>query len=171
LGKQYGFAVGDKIVHPQHGAGVIAAIEQSEVLDEFNRYYVIELASADMRLMVPVTMAEEIGLRSVAGQRRARDLLRILKSSPEELPEDFKQRQAQVVGRIREGQAETLAEVVRDMAHRSLDHTYSPTEARLYDQARTMLAGELALAKGLELEDVLAQIDELTRGRPSSGAG
>lgn len=158
------FDVGDKIVHPNHGAGVIAAIEQSAVLDEFSRYYVIELAAQDMRLMVPVTMAGEIGLRSVAGERRARDILKILKSEPVALPDDFKARQAQVIGRIREGQAEALAEVVRDMARRSVDRTYSPTESRLYDQARTMLAGELALARGLPVEEVLAKIDELTLG-------
>ncbi len=102
MARKTDFDVGDKIVHPNHGAGIIAAIEQSAVLDEFSRYYVIELAAQEMRLMVPVTMATEIGLRSVAGERRARDILKILKSEPVALPDDFKQRQAQVIGRIRE---------------------------------------------------------------------
>jgi CarD family transcriptional regulator len=160
------FEVGDKIVHPSHGAGVISAIEQSDVVDdEFSRYYVISLAAQDMRLMVPVATAEEIGLRSVAGEKRARELLKILKTEPQPLPDDFKLRQAYVSGRIREGQAEVLAEVVRDMAQRSLEKTYSPTEARLYDQAKSMLAGELALARGIEVADAIAKIDELTLGR------
>jgi CarD family transcriptional regulator len=157
------FEVGDKIVHPAHGAGVIAAIEQSNVLDEFNRYYVIELAAQDMRLMVPVRTAEEIGLRSVAGDKRSKEVLGLLKSTPEELPDDFKKRQAHLMDRLREGDAASLARVVRDMAHRSREKTYSPTEARLYDQARTMLAGELALAQGLEVDAALEQIETLTR--------
>jgi CarD family transcriptional regulator len=156
------FQVGDKIVHPSHGAGVIAAVEQRDLVDEFSRYYVIELTSQEMRLMVPVRMAEEIGLRRVAGDERSKKILAILESNPEALPDDFKKRQAHLMERLREGDAETLAVVVRDMARRSSEKTYSPTEARLYDQARNMLAGELSLALGLELEAALAQISQLT---------
>ena len=46
---------------------------------------------------------------------------------------------------LREGSAVSLARVVRDMAHRGIEKTYSPTEARLYEQARGMLGG-----RGLE---------------------
>jgi CarD family transcriptional regulator len=158
------FEVGDKIVHPAHGAGVIAAIEQKEVLDEFSRYYIIELAAHDMRLMVPVRMAEEIGLRSVAGEKRSYEILVMLESAPDELPDDFKKRQAHLMERLREGDAMTLAAVVRDMARRSIEKTYSPTEARLYEQARNMLGGELALALGMELEHALERIEALTVG-------
>jgi CarD family transcriptional regulator len=158
------FEVGDKIVHPAHGAGVIAAIEQSEVLDEFSRYYVIDLAAQDMRLMVPVRTAKEIGLRSVAGARKSKTVLKILEEDPEELPDDFKKRQALLTDRLRTGEAEELAAVVRDMAHRSQKKTYSPTEARLYEQARGMLAGEMALAQGKSVNDALEQIDALIVG-------
>ena len=65
------YKVGDKIVHPAHGAGVIAAIEQKDLLDEFNRYYVIELAAQDLRLMVPVRTAPDIGLRKVATKKHS----------------------------------------------------------------------------------------------------
>jgi CarD family transcriptional regulator len=159
-----GFEVGDKIVHPSHGAGIIAAIEQKEVLDEFSRYYIIELAAQDMRLMVPVRMADEIGLRSVAGDKRSKELLKILQGDPDDLPDDFKKRQSHLSDRLREGDAVSLAEVVRDMAHRSIEKTYSPTEARLYDQARNMLGGELALAQGIEVAAALEQIEGLTVG-------
>jgi CarD family transcriptional regulator len=119
MSKDSAFEVGDKIVHPAHGAGVIAAIEQRDVLDDYSRYYIIDLAAQDMRLMVPVRTAKEIGLRSVAGQRRSRSVLKILEEPPEELPDDFKRRQALLTERLRTGDAEALATVVRDMAHRS----------------------------------------------------
>jgi len=154
------FKVGDKVVHPSHGAGVIAAMEQKDVLDEFSRYYVIDLAAQQMRLMVPVRTADEIGLRSVASKKHTRDVIQILGGEADELPDDFKRRQAELHGRLREGSAESLARVVRDMAHRGQLKTYSPTEARLYEQARSMLAGEIALAQDKEIEDALEQIDD-----------
>jgi CarD family transcriptional regulator len=163
------FQVGDKIVHPSHGAGVILAIEQRDLVDEFSRYYVIELTSQDMRLMVPVRTAEVIGLRRVAGDKRSKRILKILESAAEALPDDFKKRQAHLLERLREGDAETLAVVVRDMARRSAEKTYSPTEARLYDQARNMLAGELSLALGVDLDAALQRISSLTT--TTDGAG
>ncbi len=156
------YKVGDKIVHPSHGAGTIAAIEEKDVLDEFNRYYVIDLAAQDMRLMVPVRMAPEIGIRKVATKKKSREILKILASSPELLPDDFKERQALLGERLREGDLESLARVVRDMAARSQEKAYSPTEARLYEQARTMLGGELALVLGTEVEAALSRIDDKT---------
>jgi CarD family transcriptional regulator len=155
------FKVGDKVVHPAHGAGVIAAVEQKDVLDDFNRYYVIDLAAQAMKLMVPVRTADEIGLRRVATKKGIKQILRILGGESNELPDDFKKRQAVIRDRLREGSAESLATVVRDMAHRGRAKTYSPTEARVYDQARGMLGGEMALALGIDVPTALERIDAL----------
>jgi CarD family transcriptional regulator len=153
------YKVGDKVVHPYHGAGVIAAVERSDLLDEFNQYYIIELAVQQMRLMVPVRTAQDIGLRMVSAPDSWPGILGILDGSAESLPDDFKLRQSQIHERLREGTAESLARIVRDMAWRGRDRTYSPTEQRLYDQARTMLGSELALAQDTGVEQALALID------------
>lgn len=153
------FQAGDKVVHPYHGAGVIAAVEQSDLLDDFNRYYIIDLAIQEMRLMVPVRTAEEIGLRRVANADAWAAILEILEGEADELPGDFKARQAELHERMREGTAEALARIVRDMAFRGRDRTYSPTEQRLYEQARNMLGSELALARDTEVAQALAAID------------
>ena len=155
------YEVGDKIVHPAHGAGIIGAIEQSDVLDDFNRYYVIDLKAEVRRLMVPVRMAEEIGLRRIANAKGAKDIAKVLGSDAEALPDDFKARQSLIGEKLKEGDALILASVVRDMAARSLEKTYSPTEARLFEQARSMLSGELALVRDTELEEALGYIDSI----------
>ena len=161
------YNVGDKVVHPAHGAGVIAAIEHRDVLDDFHRYYIIELAAQPMRLMVPVRTAADVGLRPVVTPDRSTEVLAILSEIAEPLPTDFKQRQVALHQRIREGTAESLARVVRDMATRGQARSYSPTEARLYEQARVMLGGELALAQGESVQVTLQQIDALVdRGGP-----
>lgn len=153
------YKVGDKVMHPYHGAGVIAALEQSELLDDFRRYYIIELAGQQMRLMVPVRKAEEIGLRLVAGPDSWPAILAILNGDAESLPDDFKARQSHIHERLKLGTAEALARIVRDMAHRGRDRTYSPTEQRLYDQARNMLGSELALSRDTAVDQALALID------------
>jgi len=155
------YDVGDKIVHPSHGAGIIRAVEEKDVLDEFNRYYIIELAAQDLRIMVPVRSADEIGLRRVATKRTSKSIFKILSGRADSLPDDFKKRQALIMDRLREGDTKSLARVVRDMAARSREKTYSPTEARLYDQARAMLSGEVALSLEESVESTLERIDKV----------
>ena len=157
------FEAGDKVVHPAHGAGVIAAVEQKEVLDEYSRYYVIDMAVQHMRLMVPVRTSDEIGLRAVASKKITRAALSTLADAPDDLPDDFRQRQSSLQARLREGTALAVAAVVRDMAWRMHDKPHSPTEARLYQQARNLLGGELALAQNTDVESALVQIDELVK--------
>ena len=57
------FKVGEKVVYPVHGAGVIEAIEQQEVLGEVRSYYVLKLASGGLKVLVPVDAVEHAGLR------------------------------------------------------------------------------------------------------------
>jgi CarD family transcriptional regulator len=153
------FAAGDKIVHPAHGAGIIDAIEQPDILDEFNRYYVIDLTAQDMRIMIPVRTAEELGLRAVMSKKETLAVYKQLGQQPQHLPDDFKKRQSHIAKLLKEGDIEALTSVVRDMAARAKIKTYSPTEARLYEQARSMLSGEMALSLDTDVEDALARID------------
>ena len=59
------FAVGDKIVYPMHGAGVVQAIEQHELAGENVDYLVMMILLSDMRVMVPLKNVERVGLRHI----------------------------------------------------------------------------------------------------------
>ena len=55
------FSVGDRVAYPMHGAGVIEAIEEKEILGELKRYYVLRFAVGGMKVMVPVGAVGEGG--------------------------------------------------------------------------------------------------------------
>jgi CarD family transcriptional regulator len=59
------FQIGDKIVYPMHGAGVIEIIEEREILGEKQQYYVIKMPITNMQIMVPVEKASNVGIRPV----------------------------------------------------------------------------------------------------------
>lgn len=59
------FSVGDKVVYPVHGAGIIEAIENREVLGDERSYYILRIFSGDMRLLVPVDSVGNIGMRTI----------------------------------------------------------------------------------------------------------
>ena len=54
------YSIGDKVVYPMHGAGVIVDIEKKEILGEIRNYYILKMPIQEMKVMVPVEQAEEI---------------------------------------------------------------------------------------------------------------
>ena len=60
--------IGDKVVYPMHGAGVISGIENCEVLGEGKSYYVLEMPLGNMKVMIPTDNADNVGLRDVIPQ-------------------------------------------------------------------------------------------------------
>ena len=65
------FSIGDKVLYPMHGAGVIERIEDREVLGETVRFYVMTLPFGEMLVSIPVDRNREVGLRPVIGERPA----------------------------------------------------------------------------------------------------
>ncbi len=166
------FEVGDKVVHPTHGAGIISAIEEKEMVESFKFYYIIELTATQMKLMIPVDTAETIGLRPVARPAQIQVIYETLQGDPEELVDDFKQRQALLAEQLKSGNIIDVARVVRDLAWRHENHPLSPTESRQLDNAKQQLASELSLAEDRAVEESLAKIDtilqEAIRNKASS---
>ncbi|MFR2531166.1 MAG: CarD family transcriptional regulator, partial [Anaerovoracaceae bacterium] len=59
------FSVGDKIVHPVHGAGIIQKIEERKILGEVKQYYVLKLPCSDMDVMIPIESETSVGIRRI----------------------------------------------------------------------------------------------------------
>ena len=160
------FDIGDKVVHPAHGAGTIIAIEEKSSLNGANRYYVIDLVSQNgVMLMVPVADARTIGLRQVIGEAAISRVFEVLNSRPNVLSDDHSKRQKRIAEKLKTGDAIKIAEVVRDLAWRQHSQKLTKTDERLYERAQSFLAGELALAEGIELDRARAQVQKVLERR------
>jgi CarD family transcriptional regulator len=73
------FKIGDKVVYPMHGAGVIESIEEKEVLGEKRQYYILQLPVGDMKVMIPINNGEGVGLREVIDWEGVERVLHILR--------------------------------------------------------------------------------------------
>lgn len=159
------FQVGDKVVHPAHGAGTVVEIKNLDVLDDWQRYYVIELVSSDVRLMVPVRNADQVGLRPAATASAMSDVQAILQDVPQALPEDYKERQALVEQHIKSADLQKVCAVVRDLA--GLRHVGALTgkDTELYERACSLVASEIAVVEGIALEQALLWIEHVLTER------
>jgi CarD family transcriptional regulator len=162
-----GFRVGDKVVHPSHGAGVICGIESHAInTDISNNYYVISLMSAgSRRVLVPVDNVIMIGLRSAMVRSKANEVLEILGGRPAPCSNNFTERQAHLSQMLRSGDPKVWAELVRNLFSRGMKKKLSATDQEYYTRARDMLAGEIALADGSTIEAAVKRIEDRLRAR------
>lgn len=163
------FSAGDKVVHPGHGPGVIRCIERRQILEEEKQYYIIDMMTGGGTLMTPVTKANEIGLRSAISRAKAGALLEMLSQVPSPLPGDFKERQAGVQECLNEGDVFKSAGVIRDLTWHGHKRGLTKRDQQLKEKAEELVAGELALVKGIQLKEALEQVEAVLGAAINSG--
>lgn len=144
------FKVGDKVVYPMHGAGVIEALETRTVFGEVRQYYVLKMPIGDMKLMIPVGSAEAIGLRQVISPEIVQQVLEELRIKRELTTTNWNRRYRSNTEKIKSGDVFLVAEVVCNLVQRDRDKGLSTCERKMLDNARQILSSEVALAKGID---------------------
>lgn len=155
------FRVGDKVVYPLHGAGVIEAIEEQEVLGDRRRYYVMRLPINDMKVMVPCDSLRDIGLREVISDQGLQSVLDVLKARKTLMSKNWNHRYRANMEKIRSGNILELAEVVRNLSHSDREKGLSTGERKMLENARQILLSEIILAKNLALDQASTFLDEV----------
>ncbi len=154
------FDIGDKVVHPTHGAGRVTGIKKQDLLDQYHRYYVIDLAVDDRTLMIPVSNAEEIGLRSISQEAALSQVWHSLGAAAEPLPDDHKRRQEHIQEKLKTGDAIKVAEVIRDLSALKREDHLTSFDAKLLERAQQFLASEVALVEGVQVSKAERMISE-----------
>jgi CarD family transcriptional regulator len=143
------FNIGDKVVYPMHGAGVIEGIEEREISGEKLRYYIIKLPMGEMRAMVPLHKVEEVGLRRVVNADEIRKVLESLKSESSGMPLNWNHRYRINMEKIKSGSIYEVAEVVRNLSLRDHQKGLSTGEKKMFENARRILISELVLSQNI----------------------
>ena len=156
------FHVGETVVHPDYGAGVITEIQERHSLGPIKRYYSIELLG-DSRTTVMVSLDNEVsvGLRQLISKARLSRLWRILRGEPQVLPDAHKERYEVIEDKFAKGDIFQIAEAVRDLAwRRDAKSHLTQVGRRLYETGLGFLASELAGVQGSDVDTAKAQIAE-----------
>jgi CarD family transcriptional regulator len=153
------YKVGDQVVYPQHGVATIQKIEDKNVLGANQEYLVLELDEGDLTLMVPAASVEEVGIRNLIGKDQVEEVLRVLrKAKVTDGADNWSRRFKANSEKLRSGDIQMVAEVVRNLSLRDRQKGLSTGERRMLNRARKILSGEIAVAlklNGEEAEDVL----------------
>ena len=140
------FNVGDKIVYPMHGAGTIDAIEEKDILGEKQNYYIIKMPG-EVKVMVPISKASDIGVRSVIDKSEAGKVLEVLEANETEMSNNCNKRYKENMEKMKSGSIYEVADVVRNLSYKQKEKGLSTGEKKMLNNAKQILVSELVLAE------------------------
>ena len=145
------FQVGDKIVHPMHGAGVVDSIVRKKVNGVVREYYILKLPVGGMLVMVPTEHSEEIGVRPVCRRDEADRVLAAIRDIEVDMTQNW--------NRLKSGDLLEVARVVKGLMRRDVDRGLSTGERKMLHSAKQILISEIVLSQNASYEDVEARIN------------
>lgn len=154
------FKIGDKLVYPMHGAGVVEKIEDKFILGELRSYYIIQVLHGRMQVMVPVKGSEQVGLRAITDHSGIKLMMDTLSAASTIMDDNWNRRNRSNMDKLKTGKIEQVAEVVRNLMRMDKVKKLSTGEKKLLNNARQILAGEIALVENVTEDEAAAMIDD-----------
>ena len=162
------FEVGDRVVYPSQGAGVVQERTTRELLGVRHEYLKVVFVKGDLEVLVPLRMGEEVGLRHTIGADEVERLFDALVKADLNLPLQWPPRYRAEQEILARGGAYELARLIGVLARRELEKGLAATEREVLDTAKTMLASELAVVEELDLADAANRLDDVIAERIAS---
>ncbi len=158
MSKKKTFEVGDKVVHPHHGAATIEKKVKRKIGKESREYFVLDIATEALTVMVPTdTIGETI--RPVISKTAATKVFQTFRSEPQEPGSNWSRWYKVLTEKMTSGDIYQVAEVVRDLTFAQQTKGISPALKRMLSKARVTLSSELQFALDLSEDDVIKRID------------
>ena len=152
------FSVGDRVVHPLHGAGTIRALTEKEIHGNRELYYALELALDNIKVYLPVKTCRQNGIRPLCSVPYARKVLAGFSKIPLDEQTSWNRRYHENMLRIRSGDLKQVAQAARNLQHREQTHGLSTGEKRMLQSAQKILVSELSFVLNCPPEQIMQQM-------------
>ena len=153
------FSVGDLVVHPMHGAGVIDAIVREKVAGSTQDYYVFKMPVGGLLLKIPTANSQAIGIRSIIQRPEAEALIAAIPSMPVEENSNWNKRYRENMARLKSGDLYEVARVIKGLLFREKRRGLSNGERKMLHSAKQILLSELVLAEDSGYEELEKRVE------------
>jgi CarD family transcriptional regulator len=156
------FKVGEKVVYPAHGVGVIDSIENKVVSGTERQFYMLRILDSDMIIMIPTENVDSVGLRRVIGKDMVNKVYKILRDKKVEIDQQtWNRRYREYTEKIKTGSVLEIAKVLRDLFVLKGDKELSFGERKMLDTARNLLVKELSIARSHPEEKIMEELTDI----------
>jgi len=148
------YSIGDKILYPSHGAGVIEGIEEKVVLGKKQKYYILKMPSEDMTVMIPTEGCGGVGVRYIITKEEALKVLEAFRKEPVVLEDNWNRRQRENIAKIKSGNIYEVVSVVKALMLRDKSKGLSTSERKLLSSSKRIVTSEIILSGAASLSDI-----------------
>lgn len=153
------FKVGDRIVYPMHGAGVVEGLEEKDIAGEIKTFYVLKLPTNNMQVKLPVDSVSKLGVRKILSSDRVQDVIDLLAMQEDVMSSNWNRRYRSNLEKIKTGDIFEVAAVVRNLELLDRSKGLSTGERKMLNSTKQILVSELVLAQNAKEEDVVHLVE------------
>lgn len=148
------FSVGDKVIYPNQGIGVIEDIQQENYFGEDFRVYHLRILSNDTLVMVPSSNAEEIGIRKLISLKKVEKVYDFMRNGVVDVSMNWKGRYKEHIGLMKTGSILDMAVVLKSLYYLNLIKPLSFREKKMMERAIKLLVTEISEVSETEMPDI-----------------
>lgn len=143
------YKVGNTVVYPSHGLGVIESIEEKRLMGKKQKFYVLKIMEKGTRIMIPCDNAKKVGLREVIQPSEVKKVVKVLKEKPDAILPNWNKRFRESLDKIKTGSIFEIAIVYRNLTLLSKNKELSFGEKKMLCDTKHLISSEISLAKGI----------------------
>ena len=155
-----GFTIGDKVIYPNHGLGVVEKVEEKTILGTTCGFFHLRILSNDTTVLVPVANVDNVGLRRAITDEEVERLFALMGDGKIDNHQNWKGRFKDNSDKMRSGSIYDMAEVLKSLTFLAKSKSLSFREKRMLDRAKSLIVSEISEVMRLTPADIETRVDE-----------
>ncbi len=154
------FKVGDKIIYPNQGLGIIEDIQAEEYFGEKARVYHLRIFSNNTLVMVPSTNAEEIGIRKPVSSRALKKIFDFMRNGDIDVTMNWKGRYKEHLNLLKSGTMLDMALVLKSLYYLNLIKPLSFREKKMMEKVKELIVSEISEVSAHSVPEIEQRVME-----------
>ncbi|HSL23067.1 MAG TPA: CarD family transcriptional regulator [Vicinamibacterales bacterium] len=154
------FQVGDKVIYPNHGLGVVEGIETKTILGTTCGFYHLRMIGSETTVLVPLDNVDGVGLRRAINDSECDRLFQLLGDGKIDNHQNWKGRFKDNSDKMRTGSIYDVVDVLKNLTYLSRSKSLSFREKRMLDRAKFLVVSEISEVLRRTTPDVEGQVEK-----------
>jgi CarD family transcriptional regulator len=153
------FQIGDKVIYPNHGLGIVERVEEKTILGTTCGFFHLRIVANDTTVLVPVANVDGVGLRKAITDDEVDRLFTLLGDGKIDNHQNWKGRFKDNSDKMRTGSIYDMADVLKSLTFLSKSKSLSFREKRMLDRAKALIISEVSEVVREKAPDVEGRVD------------
>ena len=154
------FQIGDKVIYPNHGLGVVEKVEEKTILGTTTGFFHLRIISNETTVLVPVANVDNVGLRRAITDEEVERLFQLLGDGNIDNHQNWKGRFKDNSDKMRTGSIYDMADVLKSLTFLAKSKSLSFREKRMLDRAKSLIVSEISEVMRLTAASIEDRVNE-----------